>query len=121
MHCVVAYLLDVLALKLGEELAQTVGVSIDTDGGEDLLDVRGRGRLVASEVKQKVSGEVLHFECAVRNLVVSGFFETQRVKATRGLNALEVNYHWNILLEVLNKRNNRFNRDLGGDCNVEFG
>ena len=57
-----AYLLDVLALELGHELVETLTLSVNTDGGEDGLDVLGRGGLVASEVEKEVSCEVLHFE-----------------------------------------------------------
>lgn len=58
-----SYLGDVLALKLGEESLQAVIVSLNTDGGEDVLNVLGRRRVVASEAEEEVSGEVLHFEC----------------------------------------------------------
>ena len=58
-----AYLLDVLARELRDELLETVTLSVDTDGGEDGLDVLGRGLLVAGEVKKEVGCEVLHFEC----------------------------------------------------------
>lgn len=57
-----AYLLDVLAGELRDELVEALTLSVNTDGGEDGLDVLGRGGLVASEVEEEVSGEVLHFE-----------------------------------------------------------
>lgn len=57
-----SYLLDVLALELGDELVEAVALSVDTDGGEDGLDVLGRGLLVAGEVEEEVGCEVLHFE-----------------------------------------------------------
>jgi hypothetical protein len=58
-----AYLLDVLARELRDELLETLTLSVNTDGGEDGLDVLGRGLLVAGEVKEEVGCEVLHFEC----------------------------------------------------------
>jgi hypothetical protein len=58
-----AYLLDVLAGKLRDELLETVTLSVDTDGREDGLDVLGRGLLVAGEVEEEVGCEVLHFGC----------------------------------------------------------
>lgn len=57
-----AYLLDVLAGELRDELVEALTLSVNTDGGEDGLDVLGRGGLVAGEVEEEVSGEVLHFE-----------------------------------------------------------
>lgn len=58
MRC--PYLVDVLALKLGQELVQALAVGLDTDGLEDLLDVGGAGRGVAAQGEEKVSCEVLH-------------------------------------------------------------
>ena len=63
--CDKSYLVDVLALKLGDELVETVGVSIDADGLEDLLDVFGGGRGVSTEAEEKVGCEVLHFDGGV--------------------------------------------------------
>lgn len=63
--CDKSYLVDVLALKLGDELVETVGVSIDADGLEDLLDVFGGGRGVSTEAEEKVGCEVLHFDGVV--------------------------------------------------------
>ena len=61
-YCRVAtHLLEVLALELGDDLLETVGVSVNADGGEDTLDVGGRGGLVAGEGEEQVSGEVLNF------------------------------------------------------------
>jgi hypothetical protein len=60
---VYAYLLDVLAGKLRDELLKALTLSVNTDGGENGLDVLGRGLLVAGEVKEEVGCEVLHFEC----------------------------------------------------------
>lgn len=68
---VVTNLLEVLALELSDELVEALGVGIDTDGGEDTLDVGGRGRLVASQGQEEVSGEVLHFDRLSQKLVVS--------------------------------------------------
>jgi hypothetical protein len=66
-----SYLVDVLALKLGEELLQALIVSLNANGGEDTLDVGGGGGLVATEAEEEVSCEVLHFEfgfCAMANV-----------------------------------------------------
>jgi hypothetical protein len=56
------YLVDVLAFELADEGVETVVVSLDTDGAEDLLDVLGRGRRVAADGEEQVSCEMLHFE-----------------------------------------------------------
>jgi len=64
----VTNLLEVLALELSDELVEALGVGIDTDGGEDALDVGGGGRLVASQGQEEVSGEVLHFDRLSRKI-----------------------------------------------------
>jgi hypothetical protein len=56
----VTYLVDILALELRDELLKTLIVSLDTDGLEDLLDVGGGRRGVATKAKEKVSREMLH-------------------------------------------------------------
>lgn len=56
-----AYLVDVLAVKLGEELLKALVVSLNTDGLEDGLDVGGRGRGVATQAEEEVRSKVLHF------------------------------------------------------------
>lgn len=61
-HASVTNLLEVLALELGDDLLETVTLSVNADGGEDGLDVVGRGGLVASKGEEQVGGEVLHFE-----------------------------------------------------------
>lgn len=53
-------LVNRLALKVLEKGGDSLGVNLDTDGRDDLLDVGSGGRGVASGVKQEVSGEVLH-------------------------------------------------------------
>lgn len=55
-------LLEVLALKLGDELVKALLIGVDADGGEDSLDIGGRGGLVAGEGEEEESGDVLHFE-----------------------------------------------------------
>jgi hypothetical protein len=90
--------LEVLALELSNDLLEAVGVSVNADGGEDLLDVGGRGGLIASEGEEEVSCEVLHFDLTIskKKIVVSvdvktldakevvvcagGYFEAQRRK-----------------------------------------
>lgn len=53
--------MDVLALKLGDELVEALGVSLNTDGLEDSLDVGSGGAGVATEAEEEVGSEVLHF------------------------------------------------------------
>lgn len=57
------YVVNVLALELRDQGVETVGVSLNANGLKDGLDISGRGRLVTAECKEKVSCEVLHFEC----------------------------------------------------------
>jgi hypothetical protein len=57
-----AYLVDVLARELGDELLETLILGLDADGAEDGLDVLGRGGGVAAEGEEEVGCEVLHFE-----------------------------------------------------------
>lgn len=57
-----SYLLDVLVLELRQELLETLILSIDADGLEDLLDVLSGGRGVTAKGEEHVSCEVLHFE-----------------------------------------------------------
>ena len=58
----VTNLLEVLALELGDDLLETVTLSVDTDGGEDGLDVGGGGGLSAGKGEEEVGSEILHFE-----------------------------------------------------------
>ena len=60
----VAYLADVLALELGDELVKALRVGVNADGGQERGDVGSRGAAVATELEEKVSGEVLHFVSA---------------------------------------------------------
>ena len=69
----IAYLLEVLALELSNELLEALGVSVDTDGGENLLDIGSGGLGVAGKSQEKVGSEVLHFECTFFKSVVSNF------------------------------------------------
>lgn len=61
----VAYLVDVLAVELGDELVQTLGVGLNTNRLQNLLDIGGLGGLVAAKLEEENSCEVLHFECLV--------------------------------------------------------
>jgi hypothetical protein len=77
-NCGITYLVDVLALELGDELVKALAVSLNADGLKDLLlwcqswshrirkyanlDVAGRGRGVATEAEEEVCREVLHFD-----------------------------------------------------------
>jgi hypothetical protein len=62
------YLVDILALQFFEELVETFIVGVNSNGGENFLDVLGRRVAVAGEAEEKVRSEVLHFElgCFVR-------------------------------------------------------
>lgn len=77
----VTNVLKVLALELSDDLLEAVGVSVNADGGEDLLDVGGRGGLVASEGEEEVSCEVLHFGLFPEKFVVS--VDVERLDAKR--------------------------------------
>jgi hypothetical protein len=52
---------DVLALELGDEFVEAFIVGLDSDGREDLLDVGGGGRGVASDLEEEVGSNVTHF------------------------------------------------------------
>lgn len=58
-------LVDVLALELRDELVEALVIGLNADGLKDSLDVLGRGGGVATEAEEKVSGEVLHFDCGI--------------------------------------------------------
>jgi hypothetical protein len=60
-----SYLVDVLALELGEELLEALAVGLNTDRLEHGLDVGSGGRGVATEAEEEVGCEVLHFACGV--------------------------------------------------------
>lgn len=62
----ISYLVDVLALELGDELVETLAIGLNSNGREDRLDVGGRGLLVASELEEEVSCDVLHFDGVFR-------------------------------------------------------
>lgn len=62
-----AYLVDVLALKLGDQGVEARLVSLNTDGLKDGLDVGSGGRGVSTESEKEVCREVLHFECGCRS------------------------------------------------------
>jgi hypothetical protein len=56
------YLVDVLALKLGDQGVETVRVDLSTNGLKDGGDVLGGGGGVATEAEEEVSSEMLHFD-----------------------------------------------------------
>ncbi len=60
LSCVI-YLVDVLALELLQQSAETVLVGLDTNGAEDFLDIVGGWGGVATEGEEHVCCEVLHF------------------------------------------------------------
>ena len=51
---------DILALELSNELLEALVVGLDTDGTEDLLDVRSGGAGVAANLEEEVRSEVTH-------------------------------------------------------------
>lgn len=56
------YVLDILALELGDEGVEALLVGLNANGLENGLDIgSGRGG-VATEAEKEVSCEVLHFE-----------------------------------------------------------
>lgn len=57
-----AYLVDVLALELAEELVEALVIGRDSDGVENLLDVGSRRGGVAGKAEEQVGCDVLHFE-----------------------------------------------------------
>lgn len=111
-------LLDVLALKIGDELLQTLLVSVNANRLKDALDVSGRGGGVAGKAEQEVSGEVLHF---------GGFYAGRRsvswsrkildCRAELDLYRSRRKERMDSLhrVNLANRRINRFNRELGGD------
>lgn len=48
------YLVNVLALELRKKLAETLLVSVDSDGAQNALDVLGGWRGVAGEAEEEV-------------------------------------------------------------------
>lgn len=58
-------LLDVLALKLRDELLQALLVGVNANRPEDTLDVGGRRGGVSGKAEEEKSCEVLHFEMSV--------------------------------------------------------
>merc|ERR1712241_396694 len=53
-------LVDALALQLSDDLVELLVVGVDSDGGDDGLDVSRRRLSVATEDSQKVSSHVTH-------------------------------------------------------------
>lgn len=62
-----SYLVDVLALELGEELLETLVISIDTDGFEEFGDVFGAGALVSTKAEEEVCCEAVELVRRVQN------------------------------------------------------
>lgn len=90
--CGQPYLLDVLALKLGNELVEAVGVSLNTDRLEDGLDVGSGGAGVATEAEEEVGSEVLHFCGCCRMSVIAEANERKVQRADDGSAAQERTY-----------------------------
>lgn len=70
----IAYSVDVLALQLADELLDALGVGLNADRREDLLDVRGAGGILAAQGEEEVSREVLHFDGGFCDWVSVGMF-----------------------------------------------
>lgn len=66
-----SYLVDVLALELGDELLETLVISIDTDGIEEFGDVFGAGALVSTKTEEEVCSEAVDWlkKCKMRVLL----------------------------------------------------
>jgi hypothetical protein len=62
------YLVDVLALELGDELGETLLIGLDANGRKDGLDILSGWGGVTANSEEKVCCEVLHFDCS-RGLV----------------------------------------------------
>ena len=56
---------DILALELSNELLEALIVGLDTDGTEDLLDVRSGGASVAADLEEEVCSNVTHLQCQI--------------------------------------------------------
>jgi hypothetical protein len=87
------YLLDILALELGEESVETLIISFDSDGFENALDVLGRRRRVTAEGEEKICRKVLHFDCCKEELLVQlslDFFPTPM----RGTSLGKLTFGW---------------------------
>jgi len=55
-----AYLVDVFALKLREQLLQALIVRLDADRAKDFLDIFGGRGAIASEAEEQVCCKMLH-------------------------------------------------------------
>lgn len=60
------YLVDVLALELGDELLETLSVWVDADGLEEFGDVFGARTVVATEAEEEVCSEAIEMVRMVR-------------------------------------------------------
>lgn len=64
------HLIDVLALKLRDELLEALVISLNTDGAEDLLDISsGRGG-VPADLEEEVGSNVTHLHAHPRSAPV---------------------------------------------------
>lgn len=77
------YLVDVLALKLGDEGVQALLIGLDTGGLEHALDVGGGRAGVTSDSEEKVGSEVLHFDRSTPRLLVLRFARSMIVTVAR--------------------------------------
>lgn len=95
------YLLQVLALELGNQLVQALVVCINADGLENSFDIFGGRRGVATEPEKEICCEVFHGDCASSCVGV----EVGMSKETCDT----------FVIDVSNGRVNRFNREMSGD------
>lgn len=69
-----AYFLEILALELLDEGAETLIIGLDTDGLKNSLDVLDGWRGVATDGEEEVCCEVLHFDSWVKKISMEFIF-----------------------------------------------
>lgn len=106
---VASYLVDVLALKLREELLKALVISLNADRLEDGGDVLSGGAGVAAELEEEVSCQVLHFECLNPIDLMLANVVTSFVLAIGVVGNLEEDEQF---LSSKNRDVNQFNREV---------
>ena len=61
------YSVDILALELGDQLLETVILSLNANGRENLLDISGRRGGVATDLEEEVCSEMTHLFGGCKN------------------------------------------------------
>lgn len=77
------YLVEVLALELRDQALQAGVISLDANGLEERLDVGGGGAGVATNGKEKVSCEVLHFDVVVVSAADTISLDSRNISSKR--------------------------------------